>query len=58
MTDKTDVLKQKIKYEVIPLVKEYIKDGILTCLTSEAKPYFDDWLELRVHESQVSEIEQ
>lgn len=58
MTDKTDVLKQKIKYEVIPLVKEYIKDGILTCLTSEAKPYFDDWLELRVHDSQVSEIEQ
>ncbi len=51
MTDKTDVLKQKIKYEVIPLVKEYIKDGILTCLTSEAKPYFDDWLELRVHDS-------
>lgn len=58
MTDKPKVLKQKIKYEVIPLVKEYIKDGILTCLTSEAKPYFDDWLELRVHDSQVSEIEQ
>lgn len=57
MTDKPDVLKQKIKYEVIPLVKEYIKDGILTCLTSEAKPYFDDWLELRAHNSQVSELE-
>ena len=52
MTDNTEVLKQKIKYEVIPLVKEYIKDGILTCLSSEAKPYFDDWLELKVHDSQ------
>ena len=43
---------------MIPLVKEYRKDGSGTCLTSEAKPYFDDWLELRVHDSQVSEIEQ
>lgn len=49
MTDDIEVLKQKIKYEVIPLVKEYIKDGILTCLTSEAKPYFDDWLKLNPH---------
>ena len=58
MTDRPEILKQKIKYEVIPLLKEYIKDGILTCLTSEAKPYFDDWLELKVHNSQVSEVQQ
>ncbi len=49
MTNDTEVLKQKIRYEVIPLVKEYIKDGILTCLTSEAKEFFDDWLELKPH---------
>lgn len=54
MTDDTEVLKQKIKYDVIPLVKEYIKDGILTCLTSEAKEYFEDWLELKVHNPQES----
>ena len=53
MTDNTEVLKQKIKYEVIPLVKEYIKDGILTCLTSEAKPYFDDWLKLTPHNKTI-----
>lgn len=52
MTNDTEVLKQKIRYDVIPLVREYIKDGILTCLTSEAKEYFDDWLELKVHNSQ------
>lgn len=52
MTNDTAVLKQRIRYDVIPLVREYIKDGILTCLTSEAKEYFDDWLELKVHNSQ------
>ncbi len=55
MTNDTNVLKQKIQYEVIPLVKEYIKDGILTCLTSEAKEYFDDWLKLKVHNTQESD---
>ena len=54
MTNDTEVLKQKIRYDVVPLVKEYIKDGILTCLTSEAKEYFEDWLELKVHNPQES----
>lgn len=54
MTNDTEVLKQKIRYDVIPLVREYIKDGILTCLTSEAKEYFEDWLELKVHNPQES----
>ena len=52
MTSDTEILKQKIKYEVIPLVREYIKDGILTCLTSEAKEYFDAWLKLETHTPQ------
>lgn len=55
MAKDKDILKQKIRYEVIPLIKEYIKDGILTCLTSEAKEYFDDWLELNVHTENMSE---
>lgn len=41
--DKTE-LKTKIQYEVVPLIKEYIKDGILNCPPSEAKVYFDDWM--------------
>lgn len=42
-------LKNRIQYEVIPLIKEYIKDGILNCLPSEANEYFKDWLQLNPH---------
>ena len=42
-------LKNRIKYEVIPLVKEYIKDGILNCLPGEANEYFEDWINLSEH---------
>lgn len=42
-------LKNRILYEVIPLVKEYIKDGILNCLPGEANAYFEDWAKLVSH---------
>ena len=42
-------LKNRIRYEVIPLVKEYIKDGILNCLPGEANEFFEDWLNLKSH---------
>ena len=42
-------LKNRIRYEIIPLVKEYIKDGILNCLPGEAKEYFADWMNLNRH---------
>ena len=49
MAKDTAELKNRIKYEVIPLVKEYIKDGILNCLPGEANEFFNDWIELRPH---------
>ena len=36
-------LKLKMKYEVIPLIKEYIKDGILKS-DSNDEQYFEHWL--------------
>ena len=48
-------LKNRIRYEVIPLVKEYIKDGILSCLPGEAKEYFDAWLSLNPRNINVQE---
>lgn len=47
MADNDDELILKIQYEIIPLVKEYIKDGILSVRSSEAKRYFDAWLKLK-----------
>ena len=35
-------LKLKMRYEVIPLIKEYIKDGILRCMSDDDK-YFEMW---------------
>ncbi|MEE0977834.1 MAG: AAA family ATPase [Muribaculaceae bacterium] len=48
MAENYDELAMKIKFEVIPLIKEYIKDGILTVKsTKEANQYFDAWLQLK-----------
>ena len=41
-----EVLKMKMEYEVIPLVSEYIKDGILNVSQAEAEKYFDAWRNL------------
>ncbi len=35
-------LKLKMRYEVVPLIKEYIKDGILRGMSDDDK-YFDKW---------------
>ena len=35
-------LKLKMRYEVVPLIKEYIKDGILRSMTDDDK-YFEKW---------------
>ena len=49
MSSNDNELKNKIRYEVIPLIREYIKDGILNCLPKEADGYFVDWVNLKVH---------
>lgn len=46
MADDDDALLMKIQYEVIPLVKEYIKDGILSVRPDLARHHFDAWLKL------------
>jgi hypothetical protein len=35
-------LKLKMRYEVVPLIKEYIKDGILRGMSDDDK-YFEKW---------------
>ena len=35
-------LKLKMRYEVVPLIKEYIKDGILRSMPDDDK-YFECW---------------
>ena len=46
MADNNDGLMMKIRYEVIPLIKEYITDGILSVRHEEARRYFDAWQKL------------
>ena len=43
MADSLDTLKLKMQYEVVPLIKEYIKDGILQGKDDDKK-YFDAWI--------------
>lgn len=46
MAEDDEDLKLKVQYEIIPLIKEYIKDGILRVNPAEQKKYFDAWLKL------------
>ena len=41
-----DALLLKVRYEIIPLIKEYIKDGILRVSRDEQNNYFNAWLNL------------
>lgn len=47
MADNHEELQMKIQFEVVPLIKEYIKDGILSVKPSEADKYFTAWLKLQ-----------
>lgn len=51
MADTDDELLLKVQYEVIPLVREYIKDGILSVRPEEAQRYFDSWVKLETVEN-------
>ena len=57
MAKDTSELRSRIRYEVIPLIKEYIKDGILNCLPDEANEFFGDWVNLKPH-SATQDIEE
>lgn len=42
MAKDMNALRLKMRYEVVPLLKEYIKDGILRSLPEDEK-YFESW---------------
>lgn len=43
MADDDNELKLKLEYEIIPLIREYCKDGIVNVKKDELKKAFDDW---------------
>ncbi|MDE7152997.1 MAG: AAA family ATPase [Muribaculaceae bacterium] len=46
MADDDDELLLKVRYEIIPLIKEYVKDGILRVNREEQNRFFSAWLNL------------
>ena len=53
MAESADDLHDKIEYEILPLINEYINDGILNVKNDEKKMAFNSWLSL----SPIQEIE-
>ena len=45
-------LKDKVKYEIIPLINEYINDGILNVSAEEKKNAFDAWMALQAYKAE------
>lgn len=45
LAENNDVLKNRFKYELIPLLQEYIRDGRIASMESQIQGYID-WLEL------------
>ena len=43
MADDDNKLRLKLEYEIIPLIQEYSKDGIINVKKDELKKAFDDW---------------
>lgn len=46
MAEDEEELKDKVEYEIVPLIKEYINDGILNVKNEEKKTAFDSWCSL------------
>lgn len=46
MAEDEEELKDKVEYEIVPLIKEYINDGILNVKNEEKKMAFDSWYSL------------
>ena len=47
MSDSEEELKEKMEYEVLPLIAEYINDGILNVSSEEKKTAFKAWRDLQ-----------
>lgn len=46
MAESEDELQDKVEYEILPLINEYINDGILNVKNEEKKSAFDAWRSL------------
>lgn len=47
MAESKDELHDKVEYEILPLINEYINDGILNVKNEEKKTAFDAWRSLK-----------
>lgn len=43
MAESTDELKMKLEYEIIPLIKEYYKDGIINITAAKLEESIEEW---------------
>lgn len=48
MSDSEEELKDKMEYEVLPLIAEYINDGILNVSSEEKETAFEAWRKLQL----------
>ena len=48
MSDSEEELKDKMEYEVLPLIAEYINDGILNVSSEEKETAFEAWCNLQL----------
>lgn len=48
MSDSEEELKDKMEYEVLPLIAEYINDGILNVSSKEKEAAFEAWCDLQL----------
>lgn len=55
MADDIESLKLKMRYEVVPLIKEYIKDGILRGKKDDEK-YFNSWMNATCYYNKELEV--
>lgn len=54
MADDIESLQLKMRYEVVPLIKEYIKDGILRGKKDD-EHYFNSWMDAKCYLPKLSE---
>lgn len=52
MADDEEELINKVEYEIIPLINEYINDGILNVSAEEKKNAFDAWMALQAYKAE------
>lgn len=47
MAKSEDALRDKVEYEIVPLINEYINDGILNVKKEEKEAAFEAWKDLK-----------